>query len=111
MPSVPMTTHRPVWSRSAYFAMNSEPTTNPTDVSASWRPYSNSLAPSSLIAIGRSRTFHRPNEKNTGAPIRNSRRSIGVSTIARMPSLRFATTTPTEVSSSAPAGLERTLRR
>ena len=78
---------------------------------ASWTPYSNSVAPSSRIAIGRSRTFHSPNEKNTGAPSRNRFRSIGVSTIARRPSLRFVTTTPTEVSSSATSGLLRTLMK
>ena len=111
IPIVPTNTHSPVCRRSAYFAMNSEPTTNPIDVRPSWIPYSNSVAPSSWIAIGSRSTFHRPNAKYTGAPSRNSERSIGMSRIDRMPTLRLVTTTPTDVSSSAPPGFERTLSR
>ena len=45
-------------------AMKNEPMTKPTDVSASCRPYSNSVASSSRSDIGSSSTFHSPNEKN-----------------------------------------------
>ena len=63
-------------------------------------PYWKSVPPRTVIAIGRSRTFHRPKAKNAGAPSRNSERSIGVSQMVRTPILRLATTTPTEVFSS-----------
>ena len=49
--------------RSMYFAISRLPTTKPTDVRPSWRPYSNSVAFRMPIANGSSRTFHRPNEK------------------------------------------------
>ena len=53
------------------------PTTKPTDVTPSWRPYSNSVAWRALSANGRSRTFHRPNDRKTGAPEMKSERRIG----------------------------------
>src|SRR3954470_12791334 len=81
--------------------MNRLPTTNPIEVTPSWIPYSNSVAPSTLIAIGSSSTFHRPNEKNTGAPSRNSERSMGVPRMVRIPSRRLSTTAPTDVISSS----------
>ena len=75
--------------------------TKPTDVTPSWRPYSNSVAPRARIANGSSRTFHSPNERKTGAPATNSERRTGVLTRVAMPSFRFSTTTPTLVSPSA----------
>ena len=39
-------------------AMNSDPSTKPTDVSPSWSPYSNSVAWSSRSDIGSRSTFH-----------------------------------------------------
>ena len=100
MPMYPTKTHRPIWSRSAYLAMNRLPSTNPIEVRPSWIPYSNSEPPRTVMAIGSSRTFHRPKAKNTGAPSRNSERSIGVSRIVRTPVLRLLTTRLTEASSS-----------
>ena len=90
--------------------MNRLPITNPIEVTPSWMPYWNSVAPRTLIAIGSRSTFHRPNEKNTGAPSRNSDRSIGVSTMVRTPTRRFATTARTEVSSSSGAVMATRVR-
>ena len=80
--------------------MNSEPTTKPTEVRPSCRPYSNSVAWSSRIENGSSRTFHRPNEKNMNAPTMNSERMIGVPNRVPMPARRFSTMTATLASSS-----------
>ena len=80
--------------------MKNEPSTNPTEVRPSCRPYSNSVAPSSRIENGSSRTFHSPNEKNMNAPTRNSERRTGVPNRVAMPDLRFATMTATLASSS-----------
>ncbi len=81
-------------------AMSSEPTTKPTDVRPSWRPYSNSVAPRVVIENGRSRTFHSPNATNMNAPTMNSDRMIGVPNRVPMPAFRFATMTATDASSS-----------
>ena len=48
--------------------------TNPTEVRPSWSPYSNVVAWSSLIAIGRRRTFHSPKEKRIGMLTRSEDR-------------------------------------
>ena len=67
--------------------MKNEPTTKPTEVRPSWSPYSNSVAPRTLIENGSSRTFHRPNEKNMNAPTMNSERMTGVPNSVAMPGL------------------------
>ena len=81
-------------------AMKNEPTTKPTDVRPSWRPYWNSVAPRTWSENGSSRTFHRPNEKNMNAPTMNSERMIGVPNSTDMPDFRFSTMTLTLASSS-----------
>ena len=80
--------------------MNSEPITKPTEVRPSWSPYWNSVAWSVLSVNGRSRTFHRPNEKNIRAPTTNSERMIGVPNSVARPERRFSTMTATLASSS-----------
>src|SRR3954447_2909379 len=77
--------------------MNSEPTTNPTDVSPSWRPYSNSVAWRTRNANGSRRTFQSPTEKKYGTAIRKIVRNAGVPTSTANPSRRLVTTTPTDV--------------
>ena len=94
MPATPIamvekTIHVPSGRRSEYFAIIRLPTTKPTEVRPSWRPYSNSVAWRASMANGRSRTFHRPNDRKTGAPETNSDRMIGVPTRVETPSLRF----------------------
>ena len=59
------------------------------------------------MAIGRSRTFHRPMAKKAGARTTNSDRSVGVPAIVLTPSRRFATTRPTDAGSSLAAGSSR----
>ena len=81
-------------------AMKNEPTTKPTEVRASWRPYWNSVAPSTFSENGSSRTFHSPNEKNMKEPTTNSERIVGVPSSVRIPERRFSTTTATLASSS-----------
>src|SRR5918994_4402783 len=81
-------------------AMSSEPTTNPTEVSPSCSPYSNSVAPSSRIENGSSSTFHSPKATNMNAPTTNSERMIGVPNSTDMPDFRLATMTATLASSS-----------
>ena len=81
-------------------AMNSEPTTKPTEVRPSCNPYSNSVAPRSSMENGRSRTFHRPKATNMNAPTMNSERMMGVPNRIPRPSFRLATMTLTFESSS-----------
>ena len=81
-------------------AMKNEPATKPTDVRPSCSPYSNSVAPRTCNEKGRSRTFHRPNEKNMNAPTANSERMIGVPNSVDSPDFRLSTMTPTLASSS-----------
>src|SRR5215207_6868332 len=64
MPVRPPATHSDSGNRAEKRAMKNDPITKPTEVSPSWRPYSNSVAWSSRSDIGSSRTFHSPNEKN-----------------------------------------------
>ena len=73
--------------------MKNDPSTKPTEVRPSCRPYSNSVAWSSRSDIGSSRTFHSPNEKNIRAPTMNSDRRTGVPNSVLRPDLRFATMT------------------
>ena len=80
--------------------MKKLPMTNPTDVRPSCSPYSNSVPSRTRIDIGRSRTFHSPNDRNTGAPTRKIERRIGVRQRYRAPLFRLSTTTPMEVTSS-----------
>ena len=77
-----------------------EPATKPSEVSPSWRPYSNSVAPSSSMENGRSSTFHSPKATNMNAPTTNSERMMGVPNRIPKPSLRLATMTWTFESSS-----------
>ena len=100
MPTRPMTIQSGSGSRPENRAMKNEPSTKPTDVSPSCRPYSNSVAPSSRIENGSNRTFHSPNEKNMNAPTRNRERRTGVPNSVPMPDRRFATITATLASSS-----------
>ena len=74
--------------------------TKPTDVRPSWRPYWKSSPWSGPSAIGRSRTFHRPNEMKTGSPTRNVERRSGDAHRKLIPVRRFAMTTATDVASS-----------
>ena len=87
-------------SRPAKRAMNSEPITKPTDVSPSWRPYSNSVAPRTVIENGSSSTFHSPNATNMNEPTRKSERRIGVPNSVDMPERRLARMTAGVASSS-----------
>ena len=100
MPMRPMTIQTGSDRRLEKRAMKNEPSTNPTEVRPSWRPYSNSVASSTVIENGRSRTFHRPNEKNMIAPTRNRERRIGVPNSVPIPLRRFSTMTATLASSS-----------
>ncbi len=100
MPIIEMMIHTGSGNRAAKRAMNSEPITNPTDVRPSCSPYSNSVAPSSLIENGRSSTFQSPNATNMNAPTRKSERIIGVPNSTAIPDLRFSTITATDASSS-----------
>ena len=81
-------------------AMKNEPTTNPTEVRPSCRPYWNSVACRVLRVNGRSRTFHTPNEKNMKAPTTKSDRMIGVPNRTVIPDFRLLTMTATLASSS-----------
>ena len=81
-------------------AMKNEPTTKPTEVSPSWRPYSNSVACSSRSEKGRSNRFHRPNARNMNVPTMNSERMTGVPNNVARPDFRLATMTATDASSS-----------
>ena len=80
--------------------MKNEPATKPTEVSPSCNPYWNSVAPRTCSENGRSRTFHRPNEKNMNAPTPNSERMIGVPNSVDKPDFRLSTMTATLASSS-----------
>ena len=100
MPARPMTIQSGSGRRLEKRAMKNEPTTKPTDVRPSCRPYSNSVAPSSRIENGSKRTFHRPNEKNMNALTRNRERMMGVPHSVPIPDRRFATITATLASSS-----------
>ena len=59
----PIASHWPSRHRSAMFAITRLPTTKPTEVSPSWRPYSNVVACSGPRANGSSRVFQRPNDR------------------------------------------------
>ena len=62
------------------------------------------MPPSVSTANGSSSTFHRPNEKNTGAKTISVERRIGVRTSMPTPDFRLATTALTLVSSSTSIG-------
>jgi hypothetical protein len=92
--------------------MKKLPMTKPTDVRPSWRPYSNSDPFRTRMDIGRSRTFHSPNDRNTGAPTMKIERRIGVLQRYLAPLFRFWATTPMEVgSAAAPFGTSTGRRR
>ena len=100
MPTSATTIQAGSGSRRANLAMKKDPATKPTEVSPSWSPYSNSVAPRTLIEKGSSSTFHRPNEKNISAPTANRDRMIGVPNSVEKPARRFEMTTATLASSS-----------
>ena len=81
-------------------AIRRDPTTKPTEVRPSWRPYSNSVACRTVMENGSSSTFHRPKATNMNAPTKNSDRMMGVPNSVTMPLFRFAKMTSTEASSS-----------
>ena len=85
--------------------MKNDPTTKPTEVRPSCRPYSNSVAPRTWIENGSSRTFHSPNEKNMNAPTTNSERMIGVPNSVAMPGLAGSSTMTATLASSSGFGI------
>ena len=91
MATVAMTIHGPSRSRSPKRAISRLPITKPTEVKPSWRPYSNSVAWSARIAIGRSSTFHRPNEKQTGSGDQEACAGAASATGTATPSFRLST--------------------
>ena len=98
----PMTIQVPSREAVAYLAISRLPTTKPTEVKPSWRPYSNSVACSTSDRQRQEQDVPQPERRGRpGAPSRSSERRIGVSDKVATPSLRFSTTTPTLVSSSA----------
>src|SRR5436309_15696013 len=90
----PPTIQVPSGRRSPNFAMNRAPATKPTEVSPSCRPYSNSVAPTTLIAIGSNSTVQKPNDRRTGKVRKKAERRTGVDQRDRAPPFRFHSTPP-----------------
>ena len=96
--------HWPSRNRSASPAIKKLPTTNPMEVSASCKPYSNSLACNARKAKGRRSEFHSPKLRKTGTEIISSERRMEESRRWRAPSFRLRTMVATLVAPSTMRG-------
>ena len=87
--------------------MSKLPITKPTEVSASWMPYSNSVACSARRAKGSNSELLSPNATSMGIETRNSDRRMGVSNRVFMPARTLVSTLEVLVASSTGSGLMR----